>query len=329
MSFPLPVRRAAQCARATVGKPSSHRPSLLSHTQRRNASWLKGLFGKDTPIDKEISRIESEADVARRLVQRTRGENIFDDEIRSKDERKRLSDMKEKGQSDLSGTSYAPTTIKEHLARVHDPDPRWRVRFLKRAVWDMVRAGPLPTKKQWEKENEHMYTARSNKLPTSVKKLNPLARQIAGLTVEDAITQMHYSKKKMSNMIAFQLEMARDRAIVARGMGLGVPNGEVFTKPKKIKTKDGRWIEITDPSRMYVDEAWVTKGGQHIDRIEYMGRGRASKRFSRKSRLYLRIKEERTRIRTYNERKEKEYKLGPWVHLPNRPITAQRQYYCW
>lgn len=41
------------------------------------------------------------------------------------------------------------------------------------------------------------------------------------------------------------------------------------------------------------------------------------------------LKEERTRIREYDEARAKEARQGPWVHLPNRPITAQRPYYTW
>lgn len=41
------------------------------------------------------------------------------------------------------------------------------------------------------------------------------------------------------------------------------------------------------------------------------------------------LKEEKTRIREHKERQEKKHRQGPWVHLPDRPITAQRQYYSW
>lgn len=41
------------------------------------------------------------------------------------------------------------------------------------------------------------------------------------------------------------------------------------------------------------------------------------------------LKEERTRVREYDEAVRKEQKQGPWVHLPNRPISAQRPYYTW
>lgn len=41
------------------------------------------------------------------------------------------------------------------------------------------------------------------------------------------------------------------------------------------------------------------------------------------------LKEEKTRIREYEERKAKKLAAGPWVHLPNRPVYHQRPYYQW
>lgn len=41
------------------------------------------------------------------------------------------------------------------------------------------------------------------------------------------------------------------------------------------------------------------------------------------------LKEEATRIRQHHEREEKKHNRKLWVQLPNRPITAQRQYYSW
>lgn len=41
------------------------------------------------------------------------------------------------------------------------------------------------------------------------------------------------------------------------------------------------------------------------------------------------LKEEKTRIREHGDRVAKEAKRKPWVHLPNRPISAQRPYYSW
>jgi ribosomal protein L22 len=45
--------------------------------------------------------------------------------------------------------------------------------------------------------------------------------QIAGKTVEEALVQLRFSKKKVARDVWKGLKMARDEAIVARGMGLG------------------------------------------------------------------------------------------------------------
>lgn len=41
------------------------------------------------------------------------------------------------------------------------------------------------------------------------------------------------------------------------------------------------------------------------------------------------LKEEATRLRMHAEKEEKFKNRKVWVQLPNRPITAQRQYYSW
>ena len=41
------------------------------------------------------------------------------------------------------------------------------------------------------------------------------------------------------------------------------------------------------------------------------------------------LKEEATRARLTKEWEEKKAKKKPWVHLPDRPVTAQRQYCMW
>lgn len=54
-----------------------------------------------------------------------------------------------------------------------------------------------------------------------MKKLAPLARQIAGKPIDEAILQMRFSKKKVAQEVREHLIEAKHEAIVARGMGLG------------------------------------------------------------------------------------------------------------
>jgi ribosomal protein L22 len=163
---------------------------------------------------------------------------------------------------------------KENMAMVTDPDPRARVRWQRKKVIQMVRKNGHLTKEERIKMTERQLLHKSEFLPTSVKKLVMLARQIAGKPVDDAITQMQWSKKKMAAELKYYLEEARDLAVAQRGMGLGRVNGELFQKPRKIQTKEGKWIEINDPTQLYVAQSWVGRGPWRGKEIDYKGRGR-------------------------------------------------------
>lgn len=135
------------------------------------------------------------------------------------------------------------------------------------------------------KRTEKQLHEKSPWLGTSVKKLVHLSRQIAGKTVEDALVQMRYSKKKMAKEIAYQLELARDRAVVERGMGLGAVKAQSENAPEEgqkverrvvqqIKTKDGKHIEIEDPTKLYIAQSWVERGPLRGYRKSPRARGR-------------------------------------------------------
>ncbi|KAJ8113711.1 hypothetical protein ONZ43_g5094 [Nemania bipapillata] len=311
MSLHLPARQAAHVARASIAKPSPHLRYLLPRTQRRNA-WFSGFDwrGKKSPAEtasspfaKELTKREKELKLAERLRSHTQGSTIFDDEIQSaEDQQKAKKEVKEP-------SPLAYSKMKEHMEMALDPDPRWRVRYQRKKVMQMVRKGGKLSKEEHIKLTEKELTSNSDLLPTSTKKLVHLSHQIVGKTVDEAITQMRYSTKKMAREVKYQLEEARDTAIASRGMGLGRHSGETYTK-RSIRTKDGKTIEVQDPTRLYVDQSWVTKGPY-------------------RSSIHVVLKEEKTRVRQHEDRVAKEAKKAPWVHLPNRPVTAQRQYYSW
>lgn len=265
-----------------------------------------------------MTKREKQNKLAERLASRTQGSTIFDEEIKGSEEAR-----KKPAPSPLDYSK-----MKEHMEHALDPDPRWRVRYQRRKIMQMVRANGQLSKKEHIKLTEKELRSTSSVLPTSTKKLVHLAHQIVGKTVDDAITQMRYSKKKLAREVKYQLEEARDDAIASRGMGLGAQNGEIMT-PRKIQTKDGKTIEVQDPTRLYVDESWVTKGPYRGRRIQYHARGRMSLMWRPTTSINLVLKEEKTRIRQHDEKVAKEAKKAPWVHLPNRPVTAQRQYCLW
>ncbi|KAF2215865.1 hypothetical protein CERZMDRAFT_90014 [Cercospora zeae-maydis SCOH1-5] len=185
-----------------------------------------------------------------------------------------------------------------------------------------------------------------------------IARQIAGKTIEDAIVQMRFSKKKIAQDVLKQLEQARDEAIVMRGMGLGklkvsddvetlnnslpdvaglanpaLGSAQESGAPKKleIQLKDGKRHKIEDRSNIYIDQAWVGRGpyGRLPD---YRARGRMFIMRTPWTSLSVVLKEEATRIREHAEREaERRRKITKkvWVPFPDRPITTNRQWYSW
>lgn len=121
---------------------------------------------------------------------------------------------------------------------------------------------------------ERTSLSKSPMFKTSVKKLGPLARQIAGKPIEDAILQMRFSKKKAAKEVKRHLEYARNEAIVTRGMGLGEVKASEDGKEAKreveipeaekkvivVQDKKGKRRIITDPTNIYIDQAWVGRG---------------------------------------------------------------------
>lgn len=161
-----------------------------------------------------------------------------------------------------------PTT----MAAVVDPQPDVRKRWeRKMVIRDIRRRGRL-SRTQKLKTTERESLSKSHMFKTSLKKLYPLARQIAGKTVEDAIMQMRFSKKKVAKDVKEHLEHARNEAIVRRGMGLGEANG---TKgdPAVIEIRKGKRTIVNDRTGIYVDQAWVGRGSFEKEG-EYRARGR-------------------------------------------------------
>jgi Ribosomal protein L22p/L17e len=90
----------------------------------------------------------------------------------------------------------ALTPAGTHLAT--DPDPASRVRWHRRKVIQLVRRRGVLTPQERIKMTERELLHKSDWMMTSTKKLTMLARQISGKTLDDAITQMQWSKKKMA-----------------------------------------------------------------------------------------------------------------------------------
>ncbi len=225
------------------------------------------------------------------LSSRVEGPAIFDDETKPVASDAAGTPQQQPGAYTQAGASL----VREHLARAVDPDPRSRVRWERKMLIRQVHRGTDPFSREPRAaviaRTERQVTSKSPWLPTSTKKLVHLAHQIQGKTVADALVQMRFSKKKMAQEVGYQLEIARDLAVVERGMGLGRAaaaaaaaegaadealgiKGSPDGKTVEILTKDGKWVKVDDPTRMYIAEAWVNRGPLRGKIPDYRARGR-------------------------------------------------------
>lgn len=247
-----------------------------------------------------------------------------------------------------------------NMLRVLDPDPNARERWERKKIIQSIRKGGRLNKEEFLMQTEREHTAKSEMMKTSIKKLGMLARQIQGKTLDEAITQMRFSKKKVAETVMAHLEAARDEAVVMRGMGLGQvgvaeaensaalpslnnssadvtgaqPRSAVVSpsSPLEIQLKDGKRHRVTDTSNIFIEQAWVGRGpyGQLPD---YRARGRVFIMRTPWTSLTIVLKEEATRVRQWREREAKRLKQRQekvWVPLPDRPVQGPRgQWYSW
>ncbi|QUC20460.1 uncharacterized protein UV8b_04701 [Ustilaginoidea virens] len=314
---------------------------LAIPTPQRRSKWAVNAFKgwgrsgrSDAAPAKPQDRVSPELDDPKqriaflgRNMQGSVADNIFQDEIDAAKPPPAAGDDDDAGRS--ATATPAEQKTREVVAVVADPDPRSRIRWQRRKVVQMVRGNGRVSRGQRIAMTERQLLHRSDFMPTSVKKLVMLSRQIAGKNVDDAITQMQWSKKKMAAEIKYHLEEARDLAVAQRGMGLGKVNGELLAQPKKIQARDGKWIEVTDPTGIYIAQSWVGRGPWRGKSLDYKGRGRMGIMQHPSTSFTVLLKEEKTRIREHEEREARKHAKGPWVHLPDRPVYGQRPYYLW
>jgi ribosomal protein L22 len=139
-----------------------------------------------------------------------------------------------------------------------DPDPRNRERFMRKMVIRSLRTRGRLSKTLVLKRTERESVSKSELIKTSTKKLGPLARQITGKTLDEAIVQMRFSGKRAGKDVLEHLKYARDVAIVRNGMGLS--DGAETKTPIEVMLKNGKRRIVKDPRTMYVSQAWVGKG---------------------------------------------------------------------
>ncbi|RMZ81023.1 hypothetical protein DV738_g2404, partial [Chaetothyriales sp. CBS 135597] len=227
----------------------------------------------------------------------------------------------------------------ENMARVLDPRPNARARWQRNMLIRHVRRGGRLTKEMTIARTERQHLVQSHWFKTSMKKLAPLCRQIAGKPVDEAILQMRFSKKAAAQDVLQHLIQARDEAIAVKGMGLASsqalpPAGPVVLDPSiapaaenqkaNKRSKDGSKHE-TD---IYIAQAWINRG-PYGKRPEYRARGRVNILRPPHTGMTVLLKEEKTRTREQREKEEKAIRkrLGKnmWTQLPDRPIISQSQ----
>ncbi|POS80340.1 mitochondrial large ribosomal subunit [Diaporthe helianthi] len=329
-----------QQTRNAATKPNT-RNLLRSYKKPKDLHKPGGALGDLSSAD---NRRSIEDKMRERMTStRLESKSIFDDELKAAGD----VEMGQRGPFDSKGVGQNTTgsresvmgasLLRDHMRNAIDPDPqsrmRWERRMVTRQVVRKLDARGRETRDERIRRTEREVTSRSSWLATSTKKLVHLAHQISGKTLEEARTQMKFSKKKFAREVLYELELARDRAVVERGMGLGRSTGEFVpgsTEKRTVKDfRHGKFIEIEDPSRIYVSEAWVNRGPWRGKKPNYRARGRVDLIQMPQASITVRLKEEKTRIREYEEKKARLYRQGPWIHLPNRPVTAQRPFYSW
>ncbi|KAI9653930.1 MAG: 54S ribosomal protein L22, mitochondrial [Alyxoria varia] len=215
----------------------------------------------------------------------------------------------------------------ERRAQFLDPRPHARRRWQRKMVIREVRRAGWMSKAEILKRTERALTVRSEFFKTSMKKLNPLANQLKGKSIEDAITQMDFSKKKPAMAVKAHLEEARDRAVARRGMGLGKVEG-TKGEPARIRLRDGKKHLVEDRTGIYIDQAWTGKG-KYGQAVNPRAKGRMDLLRLPQTSISVLLKEEKTRIREHEERYQKWRNRKMWNPLPDRPLVGQRQYYSW
>ena len=204
---------------------------------------------------------------------------ILEDEIKSR--------RNERRKGEKSGQPFKPEIQdwRDLKPTRRDPDPKKRLKWERRKITQSVRHRFRITDTEKLLRSERSSLSMSPKIKTSIKKLGPLARQIAGKPLTEAMIQMRFSKKRAAADLLKHLQYARNQAIVQREMGLGkaVPRPDANGREKNkggpeekivLEDKKGKQREITDPSAIYIDQAWVGRATPEYG-TDFRARGRA------------------------------------------------------
>lgn len=282
----LLIQQQQQQTRHASATPKKTRNRHKAH--QKPADLHKSSLGDMT---KSTDRRSVEEKMRERMTStRLESNSIFDDELKAaaaaEDEGYPAGPIDQSGRgqnkSGARESFMGASLIRDHMRHAINPDPlgtmRWERRMVVRELTRKLDPKGKETRAERIKRTEREALSKSPWLATSTKKLVHLAHQISGKTLEEARTQMKFSKKKFAREVLYELDLARDKAVVERGMGLGKVNGEFKqgeTEAKTVKDfRHGKWVDVEDPTRMYVHEAWVNRGPWRGKKPNYRARGR-------------------------------------------------------
>lgn len=236
------------------------------------------------------------------------------------------------------------------LAAALNPRPKARSMWQRRMVIRAIRQRGRLTKAVKLARTERSLLSKSHFFKTSMKKLAPLTRQIAGKPIDEAILQMRFSKKKAAKEVREHLIEAKNEAIATKGMGLGhfetppitesstdlVHHTAAASTIPKPKTLPGTTIPVNpalrQPTDIYISQAWINRGpyGRSLDHRAF---GRVHQMRPPTTGMSVVLKEEKTRAREAVEKETKRIRrrMGKnmWTQLPDRKVTRQGQYLLW
>lgn len=132
-----------------------------------------------------------------------------------------------------------------------DPRPNARARWARMMVIRNIRHRGRITREMRIARSERSHLSKSRFFKTSLKKLGPLARQIAGKSIDEAIMQMRFSTKKAAKEVHKHLIQARNEAVAMRGMGLPDPS---VPKKEYIKTEFKNTMGVRDTIQAIINE---------------------------------------------------------------------------
>ncbi|AMD19411.1 HBR510Wp [Eremothecium sinecaudum] len=136
---------------------------------------------------------------------------------------------------------------------------------------------------------------KSFRLKSSFKKATDLLRLVGGMDLKKAITQCHFSDKKIARDVAVLLDQGVEDA---RKLGL-------------------------DPDDLYIAQAWTGSDGKWSKGVDIKGRGRTGiiARPYVHVRFVLRTKSITLRRLQYEKRLKQKQK-APWIQLRDKPIRG-------